>query len=676
MCENRAPFKKLITASDDEARPSEHPEIKQENFAPMRPPTLSTFPRFIADGSERRAEITETARRLFPGSVERTIREADEICAHIFDLLGSGKTCPGQDINWQRDFKSGFSWDPRRRYDSADQYIRHNDSSDVKVPWDLSSFLHLPTLGKAYWYTDNHKYAHEFVEEVTSWIDHNPRPLGINWTCTMKVAHRAINWAWGYHFFRRDHEIPSSFWKIFRQSIREHGRFIRNNLERERPTSNHYLLGLAGLFYLGLAFPGLKESFKWAKFGRKQLTREITVQIHPDGGDYEGSIYYHCFAAEIFLSVLALGKKNRISFPDTYHRRLEKALEFIKTCSKPDGSSPRIGDSDDGRVQILSDYPFWNRLDHRHLLSTGAVIFNRPDFKAAAGKFYEESFWLLGNKGLKRFNSIPEEKINLRSRAFSKSGYYIMRQDDLYMVIDCLPDEAGAPTGHRHNSRLSFELFADGTNFIIDPGSYVYTGDPGTRNLFRGTSSHNTVLIDGVEQNHFRKDDLFFLQPGGRINIHCWKSNDNYDYLDAEYKFHGLLKGNLKHRRQIYFAKKGKYWIIKDTLRGRGKHNFSGFFHFNEGLHLRGRSGAVIAGGKEGTPYLFISPMEKTKLSIEIVLGGVSKRYGIKKKAEVAAYQGTFKSFITFGFIIKPSRKPQMPEETLREAKERYRLLK
>ncbi|KAF5433482.1 hypothetical protein C5S35_16250 [Candidatus Methanophagaceae archaeon] len=68
--------------------------------------------------------------------------------------------------------------------------------------------------------------------------------------------------------------------------------------------------------------------------------------------------------------------------------------------TKPDGTAPQIGDNGDGRLHILSDYGNWSRLDLRYLISVGAVLFKRGDFKAAAGDFMEESFWLVGAERL------------------------------------------------------------------------------------------------------------------------------------------------------------------------------------------------------------------------------------------------------------------------------------
>jgi uncharacterized heparinase superfamily protein len=97
----------------------------------------------------------------------------------------------------------------------------------------------------------------------------------------------------------------------------------------------------------------------------------------------------------------------------------------------------------------------------------------------------------------------------LESKAFPQGGFYIMRHGDLYMIVDCVPADPKSPSGHKHNSRLSFELFACDKSFIIDPGTYIYTADKEMRNLFRSTKYHNTIVVDGEEQNRFEEDELF-----------------------------------------------------------------------------------------------------------------------------------------------------------------------
>ena len=261
------------------------------------------------------------------------------------------------------------------------------------------------TLNKAKCKIDGEKYAREFVSQIESWIDANLVELGVNWACTMDVAIRAVNWLWGYHFFCNSLSLTKEFKIKFFKSLFLHGRHIVNNLEFGRIRGNHYLSDIAGLVYLGILFQDTQEGQKWLEKGLSALKEEMKVQVYPDGVDFEGSISYHRLVTELFLSTTLICIKNGLTFPQWYMTRLEKMIEFVM-YSKPDGTAPQLGDNDDGRLQILSNYGNWNRLDHRYLLSVGAVMFKRGDFKETACEFYEEAFWLVGAEGLNIYKDI------------------------------------------------------------------------------------------------------------------------------------------------------------------------------------------------------------------------------------------------------------------------------
>ena len=48
---------------------------------------------------------------------------------------------------------------------------------------------------------------------------------------------------------------------------------------------------------------------------------------------------------------------------------------------------------------------------------------------------------------------------------------------------------------------LSFTMSISGNPIIVDPGTYAYNLEPEMRSLFRGTSSHNTLTINGCDQS-------------------------------------------------------------------------------------------------------------------------------------------------------------------------------
>ena len=94
-------------------------------------------------------------------------------------------------IDWHVDFKSGYRGNPKIYY--KDIKYGHKVGVDVKVPWELSRFQHLTTLGEAYFLSNDEKYVKEFVNQITDWIENNPPKFGVNWTCTVDVAIRACS---------------------------------------------------------------------------------------------------------------------------------------------------------------------------------------------------------------------------------------------------------------------------------------------------------------------------------------------------------------------------------------------------------------------------------------------------------------------------------------------------
>lgn len=608
---------------------------------------------FIAPASSQ--SYVSSLGEHYPNAKIRIIRDAKKICCHIFDLLGSGETFLGEKINWHLDWKSGFQW-------KSEFYLKllpvsnAVDNTDGKIPWELSRFQHLPTLGKAYWFTGDEKYTREFTREINDWIDNNPPLFGINWTSPMEVAIRAVNWIWGYYFFRDSPELSDRFLLKFLKSLLVHGRHIRSNLERTWTgmNTNHYLSNLVGLVYLGIMFPEFKEAEQWRNFGVRELIKEMAKEVYADGVDYEGSISYHRLVSELFLSTTLLCLRNGITFPTGYMERLERMLDFIRHYVKPDGTAPQIGDNDDGRLHILSHYPGWDRLDHRYLLSAGAVLFNRPDFKQAAGEFHEEAFWLLGEEGLAKFNNLKGPPVAVSSQAFTKAGFYIMRAASRYMIIDSLTTDRKTPSGHTHNSRLSFELFAGDKSFIIDPGAYIYTADREMRNLFRSTRHHNTVVVDGREQNRFDEGTLFGMGHDAVTRVNTWQVADEYDFFDAEHNGYGRLKNPVVHQRQIYFSKADGYWIVRDVLSGRGEHQYDLYFHLAPlAVELDSDFPLVVKTRTEGMNIAII-PLETDGISLEVLDGWVSYQYGVKTKAPVVKYCRSGRAPTRFNTLIYP----------------------
>lgn len=109
---------------------------------------------FLFDINNKKVYYIQELKRS--GKEEQIIRQANKLCNHIFNLLGSGDVNLGKVIKWNEDFKSGFIWE--NKFYKNIKRVNLNNNTDVKVPWELSRFQHIPTLGQAYLLTDNLKY--------------------------------------------------------------------------------------------------------------------------------------------------------------------------------------------------------------------------------------------------------------------------------------------------------------------------------------------------------------------------------------------------------------------------------------------------------------------------------------------------------------------------------------
>lgn len=495
---------------------------------------------------------------------ESILKDAQQVLEHKFDLLGSGEVNLGKKIKWNEDFKSRFIW--KNQFYRDIKIVDLDNNADVKVPWELSRFQHLFTLGKAYWIIKDERYYLECKEEIEDWIDENPIYMSVNWTCAMDVAIRAVNWIFFYFHFKNLIDNDKDFLNKFNNSLYNHGKFIFLNLEKDLGyANNHYLSNLVGLFYLGLYFNKLEdnETKKWLNFSKKELEREMFFQNNEDGTNYESSTSYHRLVTELMFFPVILGEKNNIKFSQEYKDRLEKMFIFLAKITKPNGKIPLIGDVDNGRLIILSNYFNWEPNDVRELLSLGGEYFNNLLLKNTGAIKKEDKLWI--------FNSLKEEKEKYydKSVSFKDGGYYILRNKDIYCFIRCGELSCRGQGGHSHNDQLSFELNVQGEDFIVDTGTGVYTADKDIRNLFRSTKQHNTVYIEGYEQNYFDENNLFEMKE--ETFSKCSKFEDNY--------FEGYHQGylnklNILHKRKIKLEDQSIK--IKDYLG-----NFKGFSYLN-----------------------------------------------------------------------------------------------
>jgi hypothetical protein len=608
--------------------------------------------------------------RHCPGAAARTIAAADQACAHVFDLLGSGPVSLGPSIDWHADFKSGHHYDPRvhgTRIRPASPPGGH----DIKVPWELSRCQHLAWLGQAWRLTGDERYPREFVAQVTDWIESNPRAFGVNWVCTMDVAIRAVNWLWAYHGLADSSALTDDFLVRFEKSLLAHGRHILGNLERaSRVTHNHYLADLVGLATLGILCPEFREARRWRDFGLRELWREMEKQVHPDGSDFEASISYHRLVAELFLVPVLLCRAQGIAVPAAAMARLEKMIEFVLHYTRPDGGAPLFGDCDNGRVLRIkawaADEREWS--DHRHLLAIGAVLFERDDFGRAAGGEWEEAFWLLGEPAIRRREALDASGVpapETVSRRFPDGGLCFLRGGGSYAAVDAGGVGQGGVGGHAHADALGFEFAAGGRSWVLDPGTGVYTADFATRNHFRSSRAHPVLVIDGEETDRFDECELFAMRDDSRPVVERWDHSDERDLLVARHHGYERLTPPVSVRRAFWLDRRTGALLVMDEVAGAGRHSFTCRLPFAAaGIEVAGGGARVLGRGAAERLAVCVVP-DGCEADLAAASGQVSPGYGIIRTAPVLEIAGRFEARMRLSIVLvpEPGQGPMRAEE-------------
>lgn len=598
--------------------------ISQKNFLALGPQSIETD------------QLVQAILSITSDAGEQTINAADKVCSHSFDLLGSGPTNLGPKINWHSDFKSGHQFN-FNSYFMDFRPAPYPGGYDIKVPWELSRCQHFTWLGQAYWFSKSEKYAQEFVDQVTDWIKTNPWPHGVNWASTMDVAIRLVNWLWGYRLFAESPTLTPSVRLTFHKSMLIHGRHIYENLEKHgEVVGNHYLSNLAALAYLGILCPEFNESRLWRDFALSEMEQEIKRQVYPDGVNFEASTCYHRLVLEIFLSVTILAQNVGHRFSRSYLTTLEKMVEVVMYLSQPDGRTPQIGDNDNGRFHRLRIWDDSERewADFRYILAVGATMFNREDFAVVASQEWHEALWLIGQKAVDSMSLCSTRTYKLKSRSFTHSGFYILREYDKHLTINAGPNGQNGYGGHAHNGLLGITLHSDGQDWLVDPGTYLYTYDYGARNRFRSTKYHNTVTIDDKEQVPFTQNarDIFRLPDLAKPKLLKWVTKDEYDLFSAEHYGYLRLKPSAVHRRTVFFDKLSGVWLMHDELISKAHYSCSSTLHLAPDLYVQTGSNNVaqIHSCKHDEMHLFMIPLEGYQSAAVINSSEFSSSYGTK----------------------------------------------
>ncbi len=556
-----------------------------------------TTPRFFAPFSER-AEVVAALRSRWPQLEGHVIAAADRIRHGEFDLLGR-RVDVGAPIDWHREPVSGTR--AGGRHWSRIDFLNPQVAGEYKLIWELNRHQYFTTLGKAYWYTGDERYAATFVEHLLAWMDANPPKLGINWASSLETAFRVISWIWGLHFFKTSPCVTPAAFQRTLKFLYLQGRHVETYLSTYYSPNTHLTGEALGLVYLGTMFPEFRCAPRWRHAGWAILVEQLGKHVRPDGSYFEQSTYYHRYTTDFCLHLSILGQLNGLPVETEIYGRLRALLDHLMYITQPDGSTPLVGDDDGGRTLVLDGRA---PTDFRAALATGAVLFQRPDYRYVAGEAAEETVWLLGCAGLRAFDALAQVPPAAVSRAFPDGGCYVMRdgwkRDASSLLIDCGPHGA-LNCGHAHADALGFTLVVRGRAVLVDPGTYTYTTPREQRDYFRSSAAHNTVTVAG--QSSSIPGGAFSWRHIGQSSLIAWTSGVRCDYFEGAQDGYARLSPPARHSRAVLFLK-GDYWIVRDRIVTDGDHDVELHLHFAPGIALEilSPSRAVAQWGPDSQP--------------------------------------------------------------------------
>jgi hypothetical protein len=493
-------------------------------------------------------------------------------CEHIFDLLGSGpqrtslqlahpladlprawrrryrllrSMLPGdyQLIDWQRDAKSGHRWSARQWHHSI--RYGHIAGVDVKWPWELARMQHLPPMAGRLQSAPSEsriRLEKELRAQIIDFVMQNPPGFGVNWVCAMDVGIRAANIAVAVDLAHAaGTRYDDGFLTLVSTSLRDHGRFLTQNLEWGSLCSNHYLADVVGLLYCAAYLPVDRETSNWLAFAGREIVQQLRQQFHPDGTNFEASTCYHRLSGEMMLYGVAMmlhlaarrpgevvgwwaghtpsyhpppeapplpdganSAGTRVLFNPDNSNRLAGIGAFTATLLRRDGSVPLIGDDDSGRFMRLgySADAYADLVSHEHLPAAIAALFANSGIGVITTA---ESNWIkewVGPSAL----AIPAQPLEPAGRRFVRHldfGLYVWNKSRFRLTLRCGSVGQNGNGGHAHSDQLAVTLDLDGQAVAIDPGTAVYTPDPETRNRFRSARAHSGIVVPRVEPNEW-----------------------------------------------------------------------------------------------------------------------------------------------------------------------------
>lgn len=490
----------------------------------------------------------EKPENVFRKKEETDLEAAERICSHC--LISVGVPCQfGETVDWEANptynqYKE-WTW----------QLSRHNE-------WKHLAYVYRNVK-------KDERYAKACADFFQSWVRQALCPGDVPgnetkcWRTIECGIRMGATWPYALHTFYQTPYFTDDVLVDWYKSLWEHG----NRMQYHHWINNWLIMEMNGLAHIAILCPEFIKAEEWLAFSFDRLEKELKRQFYPDGFQFELSTNYHDVVIKNYQRTIQLALAYGVKVPDSFMDVLENAVRFYVKIMMPDGTTP---DLNDGR-----------RRDAATFIAPKLGLYpNRSDFE-----------WVASHKE-------RGEKPEYTSAAFLWSGYLVMRSGWESNAVWGLLDAAPFGTGHQHEDKLSFLLFAEGKLLVTEGGNYAYD-DSEMRRYVLSTRSHNTIRVDGMDQNRrstyqWKEEDI------GKKADMTYGIGEAVDYASGVYDegYGPDQDRSVTHRRVVYFIKKPEileieegtlpewqkwspFFIVVDRLTSEQEHTYESLWHLD-----------------------------------------------------------------------------------------------
>ncbi|UJB70438.1 alginate lyase family protein [Acaryochloris sp. 'Moss Beach'] len=493
---------------------------------------------------------------------------------------------------------------------------------DSEWAWFLNRHYHVVDLFHAYLRSGNSDYVQYIYLSIRDWILTSIAAPNTHYWAQWRgreVACRILHWAPIFYGLLESPSFSEVDHLLMLAILPVHGNFLRhchtwgaNWLARE----------MNGLATLAICWPEFKFSQSWLTYAQFHMSREINLQVYPDGSHKELTSHYHRVTLLDFNNFAKLIQLSGHNLPISFAKTLERMWNYLAFTMRPDGSAPLNNDSDRDEIQtaVQNEGKLYNRSDWQYIASNG-----------------------------------QEGECPLSpSIIFPWAGQVIMRssweKDAHWGFFDVGPHGINY---HTHNDKLHLSIAAFGRDLLVDSGRYHYKRDP-FWHYFRNSASHNTILVDGQSQN---PDIGEALSPVEQQFYSTSEFDFAYGKFDQGYQ--GVADKVIHSRFLVYL--RHKYWIVIDRVSASSAHQIQALWHFHPDCDVEVQGPSIVT-TNANCGNLRIVPTDNLSWDIDIAKGRMqpvqgwwSKEYNHKQPNPTVIYSSNISTTATFAWILCPA---------------------